>query len=154
VLVCLERRAWLDGELSDTSVALVRGLAATAIDLLKADPAQEPVTAEDMAGGVALARYALVHAQRAFDLATESPAQLLAPKIEAWVKRKGIFTFTTKECYRDLRCSGDKTTIEQALELLEATDRIDSVESVRPVKTGRLPSPSWRIKLERRAGPK
>jgi hypothetical protein len=130
---------------SGASVTSVQGLHAILTGLLYADPSYHQISPETMEAAVALGRYALVHAQRAFDLGTQTPAERLAPKIEHWFRSKGFGTFTTRDCYRNLRCSGSMLDITQALEHLEYGGQISSMEAQRQAKTGRMPSPVWEV---------
>ena len=130
---------------SDASVTSVQGLHAILTGLLDADPSYHQISPETVEAAVALGHYALAHAQRAFDLGTQTPAERLAPKIEHWFRRKGNDIFTTRDCYRDLRCSGSMLDITQALEHLECNGQISSMEPQRQSKTGRMPSPAWEV---------
>lgn len=111
------------------------------------DKAPDLIAAHDVAAAVAIVGHYAAHASYAFAAAGLDPAEATARKVWAWLEReRELQTFTVREAHRRVYSQGLKvSTVEAAVELLEARGYVRRVEAEPAPAPGRPPSPAFRV---------
>ena len=111
------------------------------------DKAPDLIAAHDMAAAVAIVEHYAAHAAHAFAALGLDPAEATARKVWAWLEReRALQTFTVREAHRRVWSHGLKvSTVEAAVELLEARGYVRRVEAEAAPTPGRPPSPVFRV---------
>lgn len=105
------------------------------------------IAAHDVAAAVAIVEHYAAHAAHAFAALGLDPTVAEARRLWAWLDGEPeLHTFTVRDAHRRLQRRGLKvSTVEAAVELLEARGYVRRVESDRTPAPGRPPSPTFLV---------
>lgn len=154
-------QAWVEPQLADHAelgtltdwagklvglVARIAGLLHMAAHWNDDAPRDIPIASETVEAAIRIGKYLIPHARAAFALMGADPAVEDAKRVLAWIRRKGLRTFSKRDAFNGLRARFPKPAdLDPVLSALAERDYIRAIDPEPRSGSGRKPSPKFGV---------